>query len=88
MFDFLIYQIFKGNRQTVFASGSSHGYPATSFASGCSNLTRMTSSEWVGVCFVCAAVCVMTRGHLIFEDTMEKKWLKLVKKFNEKKGSH
>jgi hypothetical protein len=87
MFDFLTYQIFRANRQTVFSTNSTHGYPNTVFATGCSNLTRMTASEWVGVCFVCASICVMVRGQLIFQDTMARKWKKLVDAFNKKKDA-
>ena len=87
MFDFLTYQIFRANRQTVFSTNSREGYPNTVFATGCSNLTRMTSAEWVGVCFVCASVCVMVRGQVIFQETMSKKWDKLVIAFNKKKDT-
>ena len=85
MFDFVLHQVFRASRQTVFSYSSKHGYPCTSFPNGVSNLTHVTANEWVGIAFICASLCVTIRGQLIFSDQMDKKWNQLVKDFWNKK---
>ena len=64
-----------------FSTSSKLGYPSTSFANGVTNLTHVTANEWVGITFICAAMCVMVRGRLIFKETMEKRWKVKVEQF-------